>query len=159
MFPPSIRGKALNALKSLKNVNMVDFYEACKVNRLSVMVRLDGKGYSLGLDGDDAQPMKVSAIDRGLTTHRITQTFNKLKAAEEKERAEEAKRKALQEKEEQRGKEQLKQVEEKINGKLEENARPSAGRDHSEERQADRRGQEREEQYRKRQVVGVLQRE
>lgn len=84
MFPPSIRGKALNALKSLKNVNMVDFYEACKVNRLSVMVRLDGKGYSLGLDGDDAQPMKVSAIDRGLTTHRITQTFNKLKAAEEK---------------------------------------------------------------------------
>lgn len=141
-----VREKALNALKSLKNVNMVDFYEACKVNGLSVMVRLDGKGYSLGLDGDDAQPMKVSAIDRELTIHRITQTFNKLKAAEEKERAEEAKWKALQEKKEQRGKEQLKQVEKKKNGKLEENARPSAGRDHSEERQADRREQEREEQ-------------
>lgn len=141
-----IKQKALNALKSLKNVNVDDFYEACKANGLIVMVRTDGKGYSLGLKGDDTQPIKVSSIDRGLTIQRIIQTFNKLKTAEEKEQAEEAKRKAQQEREEQRRKELLKQAEEKKNGKLEENAGPSVGRDNSEEKQADRRDQERKEQ-------------
>ena len=141
-----IRGKVLNALKSLKNINMADFYEACETNGLSVIIRTDGKGYSLGLEGDDAQPIKVSAIDRGLTIQRITQTFNKLKVSEEKERADEARRKAQQEKEEQKRKEQLKQAEEKKNGQHEENARPSVGRDNSEEIQADRREQKQEEQ-------------
>lgn len=141
-----IRKKALNALKSLKAMDFVGFCAACEANGLSVMVRTDAKGYSLGLEGDDAQPMKVSAIDRGLTLHRIGQTFDKLKAAEERERADEAKRKVLQEKEEQRKKEQLREAEEKKNGKLEENARPAVQRDNGEERQTSRREQEREEQ-------------
>lgn len=146
-----IREKALNALKSLKNVDLDDFYAACEANGLSVMARPDGKGYILGLADDDAQPLKASAIDRGLTLHRIAQTFQKIKAEEKKQAEEEAKRKAMQEREKQRKLEQLKQQEEKQDGKYEENARKAEQRDSNEAREEES-GREHEEQCRPKRV-------